>query len=397
MEIIVSLLMLLGISILLGKFAEGLGIPDVVGNILAGILLGPMILGLIQPSTTLSGISDISLFFITLLIGIEVDTSAISGHIKSALGLSISSFILPFIIMFAVFSYLFLFSPENALITSLAISIPSISIVSVLLMEYKLVGAEDGKRILSAVVASDTVAFLILAFAIGKASPLTIVLGMIIFFAIFISIDKYLRKYDKKARRTFFRISSFDEDFPFAVIILAGLVVSAILDIIGITYVLGGFFAGILIHETIVGRDLFGTFKRTFRRMNNSFFIPIFFSTAGLLVAYVSMPIFYYVAASVLVVVIVGGATTIFAGKVLFDNLKPTAGASILGGRGAVGIIIASLAFSDGVIGQASYTAILISTIIISIVMPSMLRLGIGKQHMPRMQTGNLAKAKARR
>ena len=49
MEIIVSLLMLLGISILLGKFAEGLGIPDVVGNILAGILLGPMILGLIQP------------------------------------------------------------------------------------------------------------------------------------------------------------------------------------------------------------------------------------------------------------------------------------------------------------------------------------------------------------
>ncbi len=397
MEIIVSLLMLLGISILLGKFAEGLGIPDVVGNILAGILLGPMILGLIQPSTTLSGISDISLFFITLLIGIEVDTSAISGHIKSALGLSISSFILPFIIMFAVFSYLFLFSPENALITSLAVSIPSISIVSVLLMEYKLVGAEDGKRILSAVVASDTVAFLILAFAIGKASPLTIVLGMIIFFAIFISIDKYLRKYDKKARRTFFRISSFDEDFPFAVIILAGLVVSAILDIIGITYVLGGFFAGILIHETIVGRDLFGTFKRTFRRMNNSFFIPIFFSTAGLLVAYVSMPIFYYVAASVLIVVIVGGATTIFAGKVLFDNLKPTAGASILGGRGAVGIIIASLAFSDGVIGQASYTAILISTIIISIVMPSMLRLGIGKQRVPRMQTGNMAKAKARR
>jgi Kef-type K+ transport system membrane component KefB len=397
MEIIVSLLMLLGISILLGKFAEGLGIPDVVGNILAGILLGPMILGLIQPSATLSGIGDVSLFFITLLIGIEVDTSAISGHVKSALGLSLSSFILPFIIMFAAFSYLFLFSPADALITSLAISIPSISIVSVLLMEYKLVDAEDGKRILSAVVASDTVAFLILAFAIGKTSPSTIILGIAIFFALFISIDKYLRKYDKKARHTFFRISSVDEDFPFAVIILAGLVVSAVLDIIGITYVLGGFFAGILIHETIVGRDLFGTFKRTFRRMNNSFFIPVFFSTAGLLVAYVSMSIFYYVAVSVLIVVIAGGAMTILAGRALFDNLKPTAGASILGGRGAVGIIIASLAFSDGVIGQVSYTAIIISTIIISIVMPSMLRFGIAKQNATRMRTRNPVAPKRRR
>jgi Kef-type K+ transport system membrane component KefB len=397
MEIIVSLLMLLGISILLGKLAERLGVPDVVGNILAGILLGPMVLGLIQPSATLSGIGEVSLFFITLLIGIEVDTSAISGHVKSALGLSLSSFVLPFIIMFAVFSYLFLFSPENALITSLAISIPSISIVSVLLMEYKLVDSEDGKRILSAVVVSDTAAFLILAFAIGKTSPLTIIFGMAIFFAIFISIDKYLRKYDKKARRTFFRISSFDEDFPFAVIILAGLVVSAILDIIGITYVLGGFFAGILIHETIVGRDLFGTFKRTFRRMNNSFFIPVFFSTAGLLVAYVSMQIFYYVAASVLIAVIAGGAITIYAGKALFDNLKPTAGASILGGRGAVGIIIASLAFSEGAIGQVSYTAILLSTIIISIAMPSMLRLGIAKQRTGRAQADKRMPAKTRR
>lgn len=397
MEIIVSLLMLLGISILLGKLAERLGVPDVVGNILAGILLGPMVLGLIQPSATLSGIGEVSLFFITLLIGIEVDTSAISGHVKSALGLSLSSFVLPFIIMFAVFSYLFLFSPENALITSLAISIPSISIVSVLLMEYKLVDSEDGKRILSAVVVSDTAAFLILAFAIGKTSPLTIIFGMAIFFAIFISIDKYLRKYDKKARRTFFRISSFDEDFPFAVIILAGLVVSAILDIIGITYVLGGFFAGILIHETIVGRDLFGTFKRTFRRMNNSFFIPVFFSTAGLLVAYVSMQIFYYVAASVLIAVIAGGAITIYAGKALFDNLKPTAGASILGGRGAVGIIIASLAFSEGAIGQVSYTAILLSTIIISMAMPSMLRLGIAKQRTGRAQADKRMPAKTRR
>ncbi len=397
MEIIVSLLMLLGISILLGKLAERLGVPDVVGNILAGILLGPMVLGLIQPSATLSGIGEVSLFFITLLIGIEVDTSAISGHVKSALGFSLSSFVLPFIIMFAVFSYLFLFSPENALITSLAISIPSISIVSVLLMEYKLVDSEDGKRILSAVVVSDTAAFLILAFAIGKTSPLTIIFGMAIFFAIFISIDKYLRKYDKKARRTFFRISSFDEDFPFAVIILAGLVVSAILDIIGITYVLGGFFAGILIHETIVGRDLFGTFKRTFRRMNNSFFIPVFFSTAGLLVAYVSMQIFYYVAASVLIAVIAGGAITIYAGKALFDNLKPTAGASILGGRGAVGIIIASLAFSEGAIGQVSYTAILLSTIIISIAMPSMLRLGIAKQRTGRAQADKRMPAKTRR
>ncbi|WP_075056741.1 cation:proton antiporter [Thermogymnomonas acidicola] len=67
---------------MLGLAGQRYNITDVVGALATGLILGPFGLGLITPDPAMSGIEDISLFFIVLLIGVEVTTDLFRAHMR---------------------------------------------------------------------------------------------------------------------------------------------------------------------------------------------------------------------------------------------------------------------------------------------------------------------------
>ncbi len=385
MEIIVALLLLLGLSILLGELAERFRIPGIVGNIIAGILLGPMLLNVIHPTTVLDGISTVSLFFIILLIGIEVTTELLTNHLKSATKLALSSFVIPVVAMIAGTVLFFNVPLTQSIVLSVALAVPSISIISVLILRYKLNKYDDGISILAGVVVADVLAFVVLALVNHSHIISLTLLGILLFFGLLLLIDKEVRKHSSRIRKFFNSASATEhsEDLIFAAVIILGLIVASILQFIGITYVLGAFFAGMLIHKSVTGKRLYGQMRRTFRRLNNSFFIPVFFSIAGLSVQLPKFHYFVLLLYLLLISAVVGGILDYFVAKRMMKIVKPRTTSALLGSRGAVGVVIAAIALSEGIINTDFYSLIIFGTMVLSLIMPALMDLkGIQGRHL---------------
>ena len=370
LDLITSILLLLIVAIGLGQLFNFFSLPEIVGAILAGILLGPAVSGIIIPSSNLSTISTLALFFIILQIGVEASSDIFSKNIRYVTGFAVTSFIVPFLVMSIVSIFAFKLPYLEAVSTSLAVSIPSISITSVLLVQSGLIRTEDGFRLLGGVAMSDAVAFIILVSFHRAASTVAIDSALLASFVIALYfLDMYLKtKSDFLIRRFDMFSRRGREGIIFAGVILMGLAASVLFEYIGITFVLGAFFSGLIIHQNTFGEHTYGILKRTFQRINSSFFVPLFFSISGLEVSIIPFYTVPYLLVLLLITTIIGGFAAYKFSKRYMKSIKPTVSLGIFGVRGAVGIIIASIALSKGFINNTYYSVAVIATVIMAIV-----------------------------
>ncbi len=371
MQIIIELLLLLGISLIIGEIFERLGFPGIVGNIIAGLMLGPAIFGIIAPNPELNAIAEIALFFIILLIGIEVTTDLITKNVGRYSLFTITGFALPSIMIALIFIYVFHFGAVSSTITAIAVGIPSISIISVLVLKYKLLKYQDGSIIIASTVASDIIAFSALAILSNKGNAMLIIISLALVFIALFAIDSLIKRHAFYIRRFFNRmsLSNSGERITFGLIIVAGLIFASVFQLIGITYVLGAFFAGMLIYDTIMGKRFYNRVSRTFKRINYSFFIPLFFSIAGLSAIF---PKGTYLEMLMIALASIGlfSLVTFLLGKRIFKKIMASTGTGIIGSRGAVGVTIGSVAFTSGLITANLYSIVIFGTIVLSLIMP---------------------------
>ena len=375
MDIITEVLIILALSIVIGEIMESRGFPNVVAAMIVGIILGPAVLNYISPNPVLAGISDISLFFIVLLIGVEVTTELLTKYNKTSTSLSVGSFGIPFLLMIAFSVLIYNLQIKESIILSLSISIPSISIVSVLLLRYNLLSREGGMRILASVVISDVLAFIILSSLINTSEIYFKLIAITVFIFLLLLLDRYMRKNGERSKLFFEKLRAKDrgEQLIFAAIIIWGLFVSRIFEELGFTFILGALFSGMIINDVVIGPELIGIIKRTLTRINDSFFIPIFFTIAGLGVVIPPEKYYGLLLGMVIITVVAGGLLNFLTSRIFLTDLKSTTTMAILGGRGAVGVIIATFALSEGLITNNIYSIAIVGTIMVSLIMPPLI------------------------
>ncbi len=382
LNIIIEILIVLSASIILGELFEQLKFPSVVGYLIAGLIIGPFVFNLIQNNLELQALSSLSLFFIIFLLGIEMKTESVIKYLKPSLKMSITSFILPLILSVLLSVFLLHFGLRQDFIVSLAIAVPSISIISVLIMRYKLARDSKGITIIGSVVITDVIAFLFLGMAYKNAlNAILLVIYFIVFLMIFLNVDKILNKGSEKLRKQLTKSKKIlkSEHFGYAMIIVIGLLTGGVSQLIGVNYIIGVFFAGLIIHEGLIGKTLFRKVRRTIKRMNDGFFIPIFFGIAG-----IEVSSFHSIGSYIPAIIIISVSVIAFSiilnyfssGKIMKIKRKQwkIKISAIINGRGAVGIAIATVAFEIGVITDLAYSIVILSTIIISIIATSLLR-----------------------
>ena len=385
-DIIWQILVVLALAAIVGEIFRQFGLPSVAGELLSGLILGPTVLGVVTFSPQIGAISTISLFFIIFLIGLELNTEILRKNLGKASFLTLTSFLAPLAVSSVVAVTLFQYGLVSDLILALAISVPSISVVSVMVMQYKLLGTSVGQLILASVTITDIAAFIFLA-AVSQSATSTayLLFYLAIFIAAFILLDTILGRKTKSFKRLLNVGSKYvkSEDISYVILIAAGLLVAIIFQEIGISYILGAFFAGLIIHEELIGRAAFERILTTLGRLNRGFFIPIFFGFAGVeatrfLDPNAVFPLITLVAISVGLALIL----TYFGAKRLYrssvegiDALKQVSRqvSVILSGKGAVGIIIVSLALSYGLINSEAYALVIIATTVVSILTPLLL------------------------
>ncbi|MBX8633646.1 MAG: cation:proton antiporter [Candidatus Thermoplasmatota archaeon] len=376
MDIITAILILLSAGLVLGQIFEHYDFASVAGEIIGGIVLGPAVLDFVRPTPVLLSISEVALFFIVLLIGIEMTTDLLKKSYARALPLTTTSFLIPLFIMSALMYLAFGMNPEVSIIIAISIGVPSISIASVLVRSYGLLQTSAGSIILASVVISDLLAFLIFSSFLSDRNVVPEVVVFILFVAFLFYLDYIIARNSEKVVRAFERLraSEHGEKIIFGMIILSGLLVSTFFQYIGITYVLGAFFSGMLISEVVVGRNLLGIITRTMNRINESFFIPLYFTIIGLSTIVPGFDLLVVLA----VLLAVTGGFSAFLNRRMSTRLgletNPSTTSGILGGRGAVGVVIASLALSYSLIDHQLYSVVIFGTVIQALVLPMLIR-----------------------
>ncbi|MET3912427.1 Kef-type K+ transport system membrane component KefB/nucleotide-binding universal stress UspA family protein [Bradyrhizobium sp. S3.3.6] len=413
--LVAQIVLLIAVGRGLGEIMQRIGQPSVIGELLAGILLGPSLFGWIWPEAQhaifpatseqkamIDGIAQFGILLLLLLTGIETDLKLVRKVGKAAIAISIAGILVPFACGFALGEFLpdaLLPKPEQRLVAALfmgtALSISSVKIVAVVVREMNFMRRNVGQIIVATAVIDDTIGWIIIAVIFSLASQGTLdiasvakaVLGTLTFLAISFTVG----------RRLVFQLIRWANDnlvsaaAVVTVILLLMGAMALITHAIGVHTVLGAFVAGILVGESpILTRQI----DERLRGLISSFFMPVFFGLAGLSadLSVLRDPNLLMLTALLVVIASVGKFGGAFVGGTLggLRTRESLALASGMNARGSTEVIIATIGLSIGVLSQNLFTMIVTMAIVTTMAMPPMLRAALAKLPMNREEQERL-------
>jgi len=370
-EVLFQLFVLLAATKIGDELFKRLGQPPLVGEILAGVIVGPALLGwyAISPETEL--FSQIGAVLLLFEVGVHTRVGDLIRVGGTALTVAILGVALPFLGGFAVASALDL-PLEGRVFLAAALTATSVGITSRALDHLGALSTVSGRIVLGAAIVDDVLAMLIVAVAVGMASggvdagEILVTLGLA---AAFIGIVLVAGKGLLSRRPSVLTEPRFAET-PFlpGMIVMLGL--AALSAAIGLAAIIGAFLAGMVVGES-AERDALE--KET--APVAAFFTPFFFGFVG---AQIDLTVFGSSGTVALLVGITGLAVvTKFAGSFL-GALRVGRDRALLIGwamvpRGEVEIIVAGLALSAGAFGPDLYLVVVGMVVITSLLVPPLL------------------------
>jgi len=170
MSLFTSLLILLLISRVAGEVAERLGQPAMVGEILAGVLLGPSVFSLVQITPELKAIADLGVFLLVLLAGMEMEVSRLAEATRGrGVWVPVLGFLTP-LSLGMVIGALFGLDATRALFLGLCLAITALPVSIRILMDLDRLHTRTGQLIVSAAVTHDIAALLTLGVILQAGS-----------------------------------------------------------------------------------------------------------------------------------------------------------------------------------------------------------------------------------
>ena len=399
-----QILLLLLVGRLLGEGMQRLGQPAVMGQLLAGVFLGPSLLGAFWPAgqhalfpsdpeqkKMLDAVSQLGVLMLLLLTGMETDLQLVKRVGRTAAISSLGGVLLPFACGFALGELLpasMLPDAGRRLPTSLflatALSISSIKIVAAVLREVNFLRRDLGQIILASAILDDTVGWIIIALIGGIAAhgsvqltPLLVSLGGTgIFLALSFTVGgRWV------ARLIRWTNDSFVIEVPVVTAMLVLMLGLALFtNFIGVHTVLGAFVAGILIGQSPI---LTKHIEEQLRGLIVALFMPVFFGVAGLSIdlTVLASPRMLGLALGLIAIASFGKLVGCYAGGRL-GRLGPresTALAIGMNARGSTEIIVASIGLAMGVLNKELFTLIVLMAILTTLVTPPLLRWALAR------------------
>ncbi|HEX5211679.1 MAG TPA: cation:proton antiporter [Pseudolabrys sp.] len=396
---VVEILVLMLVGRLLGEAMLRIGQPAVMGQLVAGLVLGPSLFGLLLPDlqhalfpkspeqkAMIDAIAQFGVLLLLLLTGMETDIKLVRQTGWASVSASLFGIVIPFACGFGLGELIpesLLADPGKRLITSLflgtALSIASVKIVATVIGEMNFLRRTVGQVILASAIIDDSIGWMIAAviFSLAKQGHIDVVsvgkslVGTVAFMAVSFTLG----------RRVVFAVirwvnDTFVSDFAVVTAILLIMTSMAIItDLIGVHTVLGAFVAGILVGESPI---LTKHIDEQLRGLIFAFFMPVFFGTAGLSADLTILKDPQILALTVGLVAIAsigkfGGAS--LGGKL--GGLTPREALALgcgMNARGSTEVIIATVGLSMGALSQNLFTMIVAMAVITTMAMPPTLR-----------------------
>jgi Kef-type K+ transport system membrane component KefB len=400
LKLLIQISVLLLTARLFGEFSQKIGQPAVLGEILAGIVLGPSLLGNLFPFihgwiipvtenqiNLLEVVTLIGAMFLLLITGLETDLQLIKHHAKKTLGIAFGELPISLACGFT-FGLLipssFLVNPDQriifALFIAIAISLSAIPVIAKVLLDLKLIRRDIGQITLAVGMFDDAVAWILLSIVLGLIGGDALSIGnvsysflkVILFVVLSYSLGKLIIKH--LLNFTMNRISIRDK--VLSLIMIFTFALGAVVQSIGLEAVLGAFIAGIIFSQTsAIPRDSIDKLEG----MTFGVFAPIFFASAGLKVNIIDLfkPELIFIGIGIICVAVISKFVGAYIGARFFaktDHWTALSFGAGLNARGAIQIIVAIIGLSYGVLSEEIYSLIIVTAVVTSLMAPVMLR-----------------------
>jgi Kef-type K+ transport system membrane component KefB len=379
-----------------GALAARIGQPRVMGEVMAGILLGPTLLGALAPGVQaylfpaqvvplLAAVADLGLAFYMFLVGLELDPRLLRGRLAQAAFVSTASVAVPLLLGVALALPLFPLLGANtgyapfALFIGAALSITAFPVLARILVERRMLKRPVGTIAMAAAALNDVAAWFLLAAAIAVATPAGSLLGAfrILGLAVLFSAAMAL-----VVRRLVGRVSAaYDQaghvPAGWVAAILVGVLLSAyVTSWIGLAAIFGAFVMGLILPRRA---DLTQEVTRRLEDVVVTVLLPLFFVVTGLRVqlGLLDRPILWLLTAALLGVAVAGkwlGATV----AARYAGLRPResmALGALMNARGLTELIVVTVGLNYGVVSPALFTMLVLVALVTTFMAGPALRL----------------------
>ena len=394
-----ELLAILAVARLLGSVLRRWGQPAVVGELAAGVLLGPSVLGRVWPggfswlfpldkvqSGAVNAIGWLGIVFLLVLTGFETDLGLIRSLGRAAGSVSAGALALPFacgiglgLSLPAVFVGVHSHRAVFTLFVAVGLSAPSLPVIAKVLTDLDFMRRNFGQLTVAVGMVNDTIAWLALGVIAGLASSaglsvgrLAVTIGaMVVLLAGGLTVGQ--QGVDRLLRWVRTRSDTVGDSFVATVVVVV--LVATLAQAAGIEAVLGAYVAGI-----VFGRSRFRhpQLHEHLETVTYGVLAPVFFATVGLkldlgTLAKATTAMWGGIVLAVAMLAMFVGA---YAGARLgrLPRREALALGSALNARGAVEVVIAAIGLSLGVLSRTAFTTIVLMAIATSIMAPPLLR-----------------------
>lgn len=369
-SVLVDLFVLFAAAKILGELFEHVHQPAVVGELLAGIIVGPYVLGWAGAGehAVLEVVAELGVIILLFTVGLETSIDDLRAVGRPAILVGILGVIFPFA---AGAGVMFLLGNDStdALFVSAAIVATSVGVTARVLRDLGAVQSRPARVILGAAVVDDILAILVLALVAGSAEGGVSTLGIVVLVLEVAAFLAILLIFGPRATR---RLSSLVRlpgvpESPFLVAVLLTLGLAALSEVIGLAAIIGAFFAGLIFE-----------FRReevtTQIEPVYQFLVPFFFAITGsrLDPAVFTDPAVIGLASVITVIAIVTKVGGGYLGALELGRLPAlTVGVGMVP-RGEVGLIVASLGLGLG-LDRELYGVVIAMTLLTTVVTPPLL------------------------
>ncbi|MCY7302806.1 MAG: cation:proton antiporter [Thermoleophilia bacterium] len=346
--------------------------PTIIGEILAGVIVGPAVFGLVGVTEVLEVFAELGVVFLLFWVGLETRITDLREVGSSAVRTGVLGVVLPFAGGFGLGVALGESTSTSAFLGA-ALVATSVGITSAVLIELGALTSRAGRTIIGAAIVDDILAMLILAVAVGLAAGGTNVVGLLVVVVLALSFVAFFALGGTAVMRRWpgtLAAPKFSESplLP-AVILCLGL--AALAAEIGLAAIIGAFLAGMMVAETKEQHPVEEEVAPLY-----AFFPPFFFVVIGMQLDLEAL------AQPGTILLLVGvtalAAATKFVGAWLGARSLGKAEAAFVGvgmvPRGEVGIIVAGIGEASGVIGPRVFAIVVGMSILTTLLVPPVLR-----------------------
>ena len=373
-DVLLSLFIIIAAAKVMAEVFERLRQPAVVGEILAGIFIGPSVLALVQPSDLLSTIADIGVIFLLFTVGLETKPESIFNVGKKAVMVGVLGVIIPFVAGYLIAS-VWGGSFVESMFIGAALVATSVGITARVLASMGLLDRETSRIILGAAVIDDILGLIILSVvsSIGTSGVGVFVLlktaGLAILFTAVVGLfgSRIMSRLAPKIESLYLSKPFFN----IGLILCFGLSVASIY--FGVAAIIGAFLAGMALSEATEDNP-------KMHRMTSGvteFLVPFFLVNIGM---QLNLSVFRESSAIVLAVVItiVAVITKFVGGGLGAWGMRRREMAQVGVGmipRGEVGIVVAQIGLGMAVISEQFFAAVLFMAVATTLIAPPLIKI----------------------